>query len=50
MATNIDEAMAEARIELLSKEWVIAAEIDNTVSEDKPGNYIRKRLTIIKDS
>lgn len=43
---NMEEAIEEAITELLTKSWVIAAEWDPTFSEDKPCNYVRKRLNI----
>jgi len=47
MATNINEALAEAKAELLTKAYVVDAEIDATVNEDKPCNYVRKRFNVL---
>lgn len=47
MATTIEEAILEAKAELLLKEYVKTVEIDGTVSEDKPGNYVRKRFNVL---
>jgi hypothetical protein len=47
MATSIEEALAEAKVELLTREYVIDAEIDETVSENKPCNYVRKRFNVL---
>lgn len=46
MATSIGGAIQEAIDELLTKAWVTAAEWDQTFSEDKPCNYVRKRLNV----
>jgi len=47
MANSIEEALQNALNELLLKEYVIAAELDTSVSEDKPCNYIRKRFNVL---
>jgi len=46
MATSVEEAIAEAIVEIKLKEWVIDAEHDASFSEDKPCNYVWKRLNI----
>jgi len=47
MASSVEEAIIEAKAELLTKEYVVDAEIDATVSEDKPCNYVRKRFNVL---
>jgi len=47
MASNIPEALAEARAELLTKIYVVDAEVDPNVDEDKPCNYVRKRFNVL---
>jgi len=47
MATTIDEALAEAKAELLTKAYVVDAAIDPTMNEDKPCNYVRKRFEVL---
>ena len=47
MSESIEEAIAEAIAEIKSKDWVIDAEQDMTTSEDKPCNYVRKRLEVL---
>jgi len=46
MANSINEAINEAINELKQKEFVIDAEVDGTFSEDKPCNYIRRRINV----
>lgn len=46
MASSEVEALAEAKTELLGKTWVIDAVLDETYSEDKPGNTKRRRFNI----
>jgi len=47
MATSIEEAIAEAIVEIKLKDWVIDAVQDASVSEEKPCNYVRKRLHVL---
>jgi hypothetical protein len=47
MATSIDEALAQARAELLTKAYVVDAEVDSTVNEDKPCDYTRRRFNVL---
>jgi len=47
MANSIEEAVAEAINEIKQKEWVIDAEHDESYSEEKPCNYVRKRLFVL---
>ena len=46
MATSVEEAIAEAIADIKSKEWCVDAEQDTSYSEDKPFNYVRKRLLV----
>jgi len=47
MATNIEEAIQEAINELLAKSWVKTAIWDQQFTEEKPGNYVRKRINVL---
>jgi hypothetical protein len=47
LSNSVEEALQVALAELLAKEWVKAAEIDETFSEDKPCNYVRKRFNVL---
>jgi hypothetical protein len=47
MATNIEEALQEAITEIELKEYVKLAVVDPLVNEEKPGNYVRKRLNVL---
>jgi len=47
MANSIEEAIAEAIAEIKTKDWVVDAEQDMSTSEDKPCNYVRKRLEVL---
>lgn len=47
MASSINEALAEARAELLTKAYVVDAMVDPTVNEDKPCDYVRKRFEVL---
>lgn len=46
MANSIEEAIQEAIDEIKTKEWVIDAEQDPHLLEDKPCNYVRKYLNV----
>lgn len=50
MATSVEEAVAEAIVEIKSKVWCIDAEQDMSFSEDKPCNYVRKRLNVFHET
>ena len=44
---SIEEALQAAVAEIELKDSVILAEVDQSFSEDKPGNYVRKRLNVL---
>lgn len=45
-ANSIEEAIQEAIAEIKTKLWVIDAEQDPCISEEKPCNYVRKYLNV----
>jgi len=47
MANSIEEAIAEAIVEIKAKDWVIDAVHDTLFSDDLPFNYVRKRIIIL---
>ena len=46
MAESILEAIEEAIAEIKLKDWIVDASHDESFSEEKPCNYIRKRLNV----
>jgi len=47
MATSVEEAIAEAIVEIKAMDWVVDAAEDTSVSEVKPCGYVRKRLDVL---
>lgn len=47
MANNVEEAIQEAITEIKAKDWVVDAEENIAISENKPCNYVFKALDVL---